>query len=214
MKYKVCLFDFDYTLADATIPIVECFRYTFLQMDLDCFDRDKVIRTVGMTLKNAFITLSGIYDEEKINEFLSIYKEKSNEITIENTVLFDDTLDTLKKLKNQNIKIGIVSSRMGSRIKSILTHLGSMDYIDYVIGFEDVSSHKPNPEGLNMAMEYFNINKEYVLYVGDSIIDAQAAENGKVDFIGVTTGTTSKDEFDKYNNIKIVSNLSKILEVI
>lgn len=214
MKYNVCLFDFDYTLADATIPIVECFRYTFSQMDLDCFDRDKIIRTIGMTLKNAFISLTRIDDEEKINEFLRIYKEKSNEITIENTVLFDDTLDTLKKLKDKNIKIGIVSSRMGSRIKSILNHLDCMDYIDYIVGFENVSSHKPDPEGLNMAIKYFNSNKEEVLYIGDSIIDAQAAENGSLDFIGVITGTTSKDEFDKYNNIKIVSNLSKILEII
>lgn len=214
MKYKVCLFDFDYTLADATVPIVECFRYTFSKMDLDCFDRDKIIRTVGMTLKNAFIFLTRIDDEEKINEFLRIYKEKSNEITIENTVLFDDTLDTLKKLKDKNIKIGIVSSRMGSRIKSILNYLDCTDCIDYVIGFENVSSHKPDPEGLNMAIKYFNSNKEEVLYVGDSIIDAQAAEKGALDFIGVTTGTTSKDEFEEYNNIKIVSNLSKILEVI
>lgn len=214
MKYKVCLFDFDYTLADATIPIVECFRYTFSQMDLDCFDRDKIIRTVGMTLKNAFISLTRIDDEERINEFLRIYKEKSNEITIENTVLFDDTLDTLKKLKDKNIKIGIVSSRMGSRIKSILNHLDCKDCIDYIVGFENVSSHKPDPEGLNMAIKYFNSNKEEVLYVGDSVIDAQAAENGSLDFIGVTTGTTSKDEFEKYNNIKIVSNLSKILEII
>ena len=214
MKYRLCLFDFDYTLADATMPITECFKYTFSMMNLDCYDREKVIKTIGMTLDNAFKTLTEIEDEVKIKEFVDIYKSKSDEITVKNTVLFDDTIDTLKKLKENDIKIGIVSSRMGERIIKILNHLDWYQYIDYVIGYENVSTHKPDPEGLNMAIEYFNCDKEEVLYVGDSYIDATAAENANIDFIAVTTGTTSKDEFEKYNNIKIVEKLSKILDVI
>ena len=54
MKYRLCLFDFDYTLADTTKPIIECFKYTFSMMNLDGFDREKVIKTIGMTLDNAF----------------------------------------------------------------------------------------------------------------------------------------------------------------
>lgn len=214
MKYRLCLFDFDYTLADATMPITECFKYTFSMMNLDCYDREKVIKTIGMTLDNAFKTLTEIEDEVKIKEFVDIYKSKSDEITVKNTVLFDDTIDTLKKLKENDIKIGIVSSRMGERIIKILNHLDCYQYIDYVIGYENVSTHKPDPEGLNMAIEYFNCDKEEVLYVGDSYIDARAAENANIDFIAVTTGTTSKDEFEKYNHIKIVEKLSKILDVI
>ncbi|MBC6696058.1 HAD-IA family hydrolase [Terrisporobacter mayombei] len=214
MKYRLCLFDFDYTLADATMPITECFKYTFSMMNLDCYYREKVIKTIGMTLDNAFKTLTEIEDEVKIKEFVDIYKSKSDEITVKNTVLFDDTIDTLKKLKENDIKIGIVSSRMGERIIKILNHLDCYQYIDYVIGYENVSTHKPDPEGLNMAIEYFNCDKEEVLYVGDSYIDAGAAENANIDFIAVTTGTTSKDEFEKYNHIKIVEKLSKILDVI
>ena len=39
-------------------------------------------------------------------------------------------------------------------------------------------------------------------------------ENGEIDFVGVTTGTTTQEDFEKYNNIKIVNNLSSILEVV
>lgn len=214
MKYKLCLFDFDYTLADATMPITECFKYTFSTMNLDFYNREKVIKTIGMTLDNAFKILTGIEDEAKIKEFLHIYRSKSDEITVKNTILFEDTLDTLKKLKENEIKIGIVSSRMGSRIIKILNHLDCYDYIDYVIGYENVSTHKPDPEGLNMAIEYFSYDKEEVLYIGDSYIDAKAAQNADIDFVAVTTGTTSMDEFEKYNHIEIVEKLSKILDII
>ena len=214
MKYKLCLFDFDYTLVDTTKPIVECFRYTFETMHLEGFDRQKVIKTIGMTLDDAFSLLTGIKDKGKINEFVRVYRVKSDEITIQNTVLFEDTKKSLKSLKEKQIKIGIVSSRVGSRIDKILEHLNCRKYVDYIIGYENVTTHKPNPEGLLKSLEYFNCNKEDVLYVGDSYIDAKAAENSHIDFIGVTTGTTTQKDFNEYNNIKIVDNLSDILEVI
>ncbi len=214
MKYKLCLFDFDYTLADATMPITECFKHTFSTMELEGYDRDKTIKTIGMTLDDAFKALTGIEDEVKIKELVDIYREKSDEITVENTVLFEDTLDTLKKLKEDNIKVGIVSSRMGTRIIKILNHLDCYNYIDYVIGYENVSTHKPDPEGLNTAIEYFNCDKKEVLYIGDSYIDAKAAESAGIDFVAVTTGTTSKEEFEKYNHIKIAERLSKLIDVI
>ena len=85
MKYKLCLFDFDYTLADATNPIVECFRHTFKEKNIEGFDREKAIKTIGMTLDDAFPALTGIKDEEKIKELVKIYRAKSDEITIQNT---------------------------------------------------------------------------------------------------------------------------------
>ena len=63
-------------------------------------------------------------------------------------------------------------------------------------------------------MEYFNCNKDEVLYVGDSYIDAKAAENANLDFVGVTTGTTSQIDFEEYNSIRIVDKLSNILDLV
>lgn len=211
MSYKLCLFDFDYTLADTTKPIVECFRHTFETMNLDGFDREKVIKTIGLTLDDAFSVLTGIEDKDKIRDLVEIYRLKSEEITIQNTVLFDDTIETLKIINDKGIKIGIVSSRMGAKIDKILKHLNCRKYIDNIIGYEDVTIHKPNPEGLIKSLEYFNCKREEVLYIGDSYIDAKAAENAQIDFIGVTTGTTSQNDFEEYNNIKIVNNLRSIL---
>lgn len=214
MKYKLCLFDFDYTLADTSKAIVECFRHTFKTMNLDGFDEEKAKKTIGMTLDIAFSELTEIKDDNQVKHLVEIYRVKSDEITIKNTVLFEDTIETLKTLRDKNIKIGIVSSRMGERIDKILEHLDCRQYIDYIIGYENVSTHKPNPEGLLKSLDYFNCKKEDVLYIGDSYIDAEAAQNGEIDFIGVTTGTTTQKEFEKYNNVKIVNNLSSILELV
>ncbi len=214
MKYKICLFDFDYTLADATNPIVECFKHTFETMNLCGFDEEKAIKTIGLTLDEAFLQLTEVTQMDRIRELVSVYRAKSDEITVERTVLFDDTLDTLKELRSKGMKIGIVSSRMGYRIEQILNYLGCREYVDNIIGYEDVEKHKPSPEGLQKALKFFDCRKEEVLYIGDSYVDAKAAQDAGIDFIGVTTGTTKKDEFGKYKNIEIVDNLKSILEFI
>ena len=75
-NYDAYIFDFDYTLVDTTKPIVECFRYTFETMHLEGFDKQKVIKTIGMTLDDAFSLLTGIKDKGKINEFVRVYSSK------------------------------------------------------------------------------------------------------------------------------------------
>ena len=203
MKYKLCLFDFDYTLADTTKPIVESFRHTFKTMNLEGFDREKAIKTIGLTLDDAFQKLTGINDKERVEELVEIYRLKSDEITIQNTILYEDTIETLKTLKKNNVKIGIVSSRMGSRIDKILEYLNCREYIDHIIGYEHVSIHKPDQEGLLKALNHFKCEKEEVLYVGDSYIDAKAAENGKIDFADktVTENTRVSYPIDHIENI-------------
>lgn len=215
MRYKLCLFDFDYTLADTSKPIVESFRYTFSKLNIDNFNEEEAKKTIGMTLDDAFCHMTNIHDnEEFINECVNIYKVKSYEITVKNTVLFEDTIKTLKSIRAKDIKIGIVSSRNGNRIEEILDYLNCLEYIDYIVGVENVSKHKPDPEGLFKAIDYFHQKKEEVLYIGDSYIDAKAAQNAEIAFVGVTTGTTSQNDFEEYNNIRIVSNLYEILDLL
>jgi phosphoglycolate phosphatase len=51
-----------------------------------------------------------------------------------------------------------------------------------------------------------------VLYIGDSYIDAETALNSGVDFAGVTTGSTTKEDFEKYPHIYIGSSLLDIFQ--
>ena len=60
MKYKLCLFDFDYTLVDTSKPIVESFKYTFETLNLDGFDEEVAKKTIGMTLRDGFSLMGNI----------------------------------------------------------------------------------------------------------------------------------------------------------
>ena len=61
-------------------------------------------------------------------------------------------------------------------------------------------------------MEYLNIKKEEVLYIGDSDVDIKTTKNAKVKSIGVLWGY--RDESYLKGADYIISNPSEILKII
>lgn len=209
MQYNTILFDFDYTLADTTVGIINSFHYAFDRLNIDRRDDDSIRKTVGMPLKAAFTALTGLQDARLQEQFHRYFVTSSNAIMTRNTVLFDDTIPVLKKLKEQNCKIAIVSTKYHFRINESIEKFSLHDYIDIVIGGENVSAFKPSPEGCLKAMEALDSSPEKTVYIGDSIIDAQAAKNANIAFIGVTTGTDKPIDFKPYPNLYLCNTLTE-----
>ena len=88
------------------------------------------------------------------------------------------------------------------------------DAIDMIVGAEDVKIEKPNPEGLLWAIEHLGVEKRKVLYVGDSLVDAQTAERAGVDFAGVLTGTTKKEAFTEYPSVCVAENMYEVYDLL
>ena len=210
-NYDAYIFDFDYTLADATEPVVQSFLYALEKMNLQKSSRQDIINTIGIPIGESYTILTGDDSEEGIELFKKYQKEKSDEITVPNTVFIGDAKEVLKILKNRGKKIGIVSSRWGQRINDIFENLNSRELIDFIIGTEHVENYKPNPEGLFKMIDMMDAKNP--LYIGDSYIDAQAAQNAKIDFVGVTTGTTSREKLESYSHIVVLDDLKDILEI-
>ena len=210
MKYNTFIFDFDYTLADATDGIVKSMNYALQKLGFEKREREAIRKTVGMALVDAFALLSGCQDEEKTRQFLAEYRVMADQVMTKKTVFFNDTIDILKKLKENHFKIGIASSKPRFRIEDVFIKLSYMDLVDYIVGIEDVRNPKPNPDGLLFAMDKLGAKKEQVLYVGDSIIDAKTAQNAQIDFGGVTTGTTKENELLEFPCVAIGENLKDL----
>jgi phosphoglycolate phosphatase len=210
MKYSTIIFDFDYTLADATNGIVSSFNYAFSKLDIPRCDRESIKKTVGLPLNKAFIQLTNSKNEVLINRFLRLFREKANEVMSKDTLLYADTVNTLRRLKYSGLDTGIVTTKSHFRIVETLSMHDTLNLIDVIIGIEDVKIPKPSPEGLLLAIDSFNEQPSNVLYIGDSLIDAKTALAANVDFVAVTTGTTRETEFSQYPYVKIVKNLSEL----
>lgn len=215
MKYSTYIFDFDYTLGDATKGIVESINFALKRMNLSVYEKDDIRKTIGMALPDAFSYLTGINDQNLKSQFVKLFTERADQVMIENTELFVDTIEILAYLKSKRKTIGIVTNKNHYRIDEILEKFNIAHLIDAVIGGDDVKKGKPDPEPLFMAIEKLNAKREDVVFIGDSaIIDAKATQNAGIDFIAITTGTTSKSEFSLFPNITILNSLSELKDMV
>jgi len=211
MKYKTYIFDFDYTLADATVGIEKSANYALGKLGLVPTSHEDIRKTVGMTLPDTLFALTGIGDKQLAEQFFTHYVAMADKVMTENTILFNDTIEVLSRLKQAGRNTAIVTTKMRYRINEALDKFGMQGLIDYVVGYGDVEKPKPAPDGLLKAIDHFGEAKQNVIYIGDSMIDANAAANAGVDFAAVTTGTTTAQVFLQLPHICIAKNLTELV---
>ena len=212
-NYNTYIFDFDYTLADSSRGIVYCFNQVLEKHGFNDISDEMIKRTIGMTLQNSFEVLTGENDSDKISNYVKEYVKTADGCMTDNTVLFPETAEVLETLKENGVKLGIVSTKYRYRIKEVLDREFEGELIDVIVGGEDVTTHKPSPEGLLLAIEKLNSKPDNCLYIGDSTIDAETAQVAGVDFYGVLNGATTKEELSKYPNIMIAKDLNNLLAI-
>lgn len=214
MKYKAVIFDFDYTLVDATQGFVISANYALKEMGFLEKTCEEIRRTIGVTIKDTFGALTKIADEELALRFEQLFTVKANSVMVLNTELFSETKAVLVRLNELGLKVGIVTNKYRYWIEETLNANSIRRLVTAAIGTEDVVCAKPNPEGLLKIIDILEIKKESVIYVGDSYIDAQTAKNAEVDFLGITTGNHTSIDFDWFPNIAVVQHLSELLNYI
>ncbi len=209
-QYNAIIFDFDYTLVDATKAIVKCYNYAFSKVGFPSQEILTIKKTVGMTIPEAFKLMTGCQDLEIIETFKQHFKTLADKIMTKETIVLDNAKNLLEIAKQNDLKTGILSSKKAYRINETLKKENMLHLIDIVIGFENIEQHKPLPQGIDKIAKILDINKNEILYVGDSLVDAQTAQNAKVDFIGVLTGTTTKEDFERYPYIAVLNVLLEL----
>lgn len=211
MKYKVYLFDFDYTLADSSRGIVMCYRHILDRHGYTSPTDDDIKRTIGKTLEDSFALLTGVTDAVRLAEFRRQYVKEADVYMTANTVLFPEVEDVLRRLKADGARLGIISTKFRYRIRELLVAKGLDDVFDLIVGGEDVVAAKPSPEGVLMALERLQVRKEDTLYVGDSVVDAETAQAAGVSFAGVTHGITTAGELSVYPHQLVMASLKELL---
>ncbi len=207
---KAVLFDFDFTLADSSVGIIACINYALTKIGLPESPPDEILETVGLFIPEALVALAGEEYRPRGQEFLKRFTEKADEVIIEGTRLFPPTAKVIPALDRFGYRVGIVSTKYRYRIESIMEWDGLLDCLDVIIGGEDVTRHKPDPEGLILAAGKLGVEVGDCVYVGDSHVDAGAAQSAGMPFVAVLSGSTPVEIFADYPNVAILPGVEGI----
>lgn len=214
MQKNTLLFDFDLTLADSSQGIFKCINYALNKMYINTLEYERIKRTIGLSLSDTFKLLTKDTSQERAMQFTSYFVEKADEIMNDNTKVFPVVFELMPKIKEMGFKTGIVSTKYGYRIEGVLKRDNLSPFFDLVVGGDAVKHHKPNPEGLLLAISRLESSLQDVLYIGDALVDAEAARHAEIDFLAVLTGTVSRESFELQNFLHSIDNLTQLLDFI
>ena len=207
---RAVFFDFDYTLADSSAVIVECFNHSLAAMGLPAATPEAVQRTIGLSLRTAFVQLAAYEHSARCDEFVRGYLARADEIMTKGIVFFPEVPQVVAELRVHGLKLGIVSTKYRSRIEAVLERDGLRNYFDVVVGGEDVAAHKPDPEGLLKAVAATGVTPDESVYVGDTVTDAETAAAAGMEFIAVLSGVTKAEAFSTYKSLSVLEKLSDL----
>jgi phosphoglycolate phosphatase len=192
------IFDFDYTLADSSKGVVACINYALRSMGETPRPWEACCATIGLSLPATYASLTGESHPERAATFHRLFVERADQIMASRTALYAGVSDVIHGLASSGFVLGIVSTKFRYRIRQILDRYALTEPFAVIVGGEDVTQHKPDPEGIQLFLSETAVKPEQAVLVGDSLTDAETARRSGVDFVAVLTGTTVADQFAAY----------------
>ncbi|GAA0373017.1 HAD family hydrolase [Streptomyces blastmyceticus] len=213
----VVVFDLDGTLVDTPRAIVETFTAAFAAMGLQTPDPAAVRATIGLPLETAFGKLMGIaVDDDRVAEGVRQYQRLFREIILPRAgeLLFPGVSAGLAALHAQGLTLAVATSKFYASADALLTAAGLRDLFDVVIGADQVTRPKPDPESGHAVMEKLGVTAERTVMVGDTTHDLLMAKAAGMRSIAVTYGIHSLEELKSADPTWIADSFDDVLTCI
>lgn len=114
--------------------------------------------------------------------------------------LFKNVETTLKYLKKEKIKLGIVTSKTHEHMDNDFNKLNLNYLFDIIVTSDHITHPKPHPEPIEYALKQLNSQKKTTIYIGDSLSDYECAKAADVLFYLATWGVKADSPLHKLNN--------------
>lgn len=211
MKYQLAIFDLDGTLlntledlADSTNYIMRKFGYPERTLkEVRCF--------VGNGIRKLLERSAPVgTPAEEIDRMFEQFKEYYGAHCADKTKPYDGIMELLSDLKEQNIKLAVVSNKADYAVKALCEQY-FCGYFDEAVGERTGIARKPAPDTVNEVLKNLQIEKSQAVYIGDSEVDVQTAQNAEMDCIAVDWGFRDREVLEEAGAETIVSTPAEVL---
>lgn len=191
---KKLIFDFDGTLADTSALIVSTMQKSIMDYGLPFRTEEQIKSTIGVRLEEIPHLLWPSYRGLE-KSFAMVYRKNFEKLKDRIPVdLFPEVGSTLSLLKENGYRMCIATSRSHRSVEELNRQLGISPYIHYIVGGDDVTKGKPDPESINRIITAMHWDTGETMMIGDMPVDIMMGRNAGVHTCGVTYGNGSEKD--------------------
>ncbi len=188
--YELIVFDLDGTLIDSAPDIAAALNSILADCGLATHTEEMIRRMIGsgvVELVRRALVASGAptSDERKLVELAKAFRAQYATHLLDRTALYPEVEKTLSALSQRK---AIATNKPGAVARQIVEKLGIAPHFFAVLGEDDVGKTKPDPRIVDEIVSRAKVDRERVLFVGDSAVDMETAENANVDLCLVSYG--------------------------
>ena len=209
-KITTILFDLDGTLIDTNELIISTYLHTLEKFYPNTYQREDVLPFMGPTLHDAFSSIDPDRVEEMILEYRAYNLANHDELVTE----FAGVNETIRTLKEQGYKLGIVTTKLLNTVLKGLRLMELEQYFEVVVALDHVEKAKPDPEPIFKALELLGSTPEEAIMVGDNYHDILAGKNAGTKTAGVVWSIKGRDYLAKFEPDYMLENMADLLTIL
>jgi len=180
------LFDLDGTLIDSIELIYRSVEHALSVHRKDAVTRDRILASIGIPLRTHLRRYA--LDDAEADAMVQTYREWNAAHHDELVRPYAGIHAALDRLSERGVAMAVVTSKSAPAASQGLTHCGLAGYFELVVGPEQTTRHKPDPDPLWHACEQLAVTPDAAAYVGDSVHDMTAARAGGLHAVGAGWG--------------------------
>ena len=215
MKVKGVIFDLDGTLVNSLQDIADSMNIVLKSYNYPTHSYEKHQSFIGSGIRSLVIKSLPLVHNDEIhidscfNSMIEVYRDKCTH----KTKPYDGIIELLDILNSRNIKLSVLSNKADEFTKKITQALFP-EYFDPIVGLTMEAHKKPNPFGAVKISKTLDVKPEEIIYIGDTGIDMQTANNANMFAVGVTWGYRPKEELTSNGANFILSNPMDLIQIL
>lgn len=210
--YTTVIFDLDGTLLDTLDDLADSVNRSLAAYGLPLRTREEVRVFVGNGVKKLIERAVGDTAYPNTSAVLDNFKKDYTAHCKDKTSPYEGVMPLLRELARRGVKTAVVSNKSDFAVKLL-----AEEYFDGLlqaaVGENEEAGirKKPAPDSLLAVMQALGTTCDQVVYVGDSEVDIQTAQNAGVACISVTWGFKDRAFLLQNGGVTLVDTPSEIL---
>ena len=201
-RYKAVCFDMDGTLLDTKVDYERMSNVIFDEMIRIGVPEEVIDRSEGFKF-NLDSGVNYLFSQGRADEVYAIgirVAKIARDIEMEKVdeaKPFPKAVQLLERIHSKGMKTGLLTRGCREYAEAAMDVCGVTDLLDGVVARDDYpeSEAKPSPKAMEHMAEILSVKPEEILFFGDHVFDYHCARDAGSGFVGVLTGTYTKEDW-------------------